>query len=69
MVKVGRSKYSVTDYGGAPSRRKFGGLWYRNAGSAYSKPTSQSRARAFRWKGYSARVVKAPNGGYVVYFR
>ena len=66
MVIKGRSKYP--EYGGAPSRRKFGGVWYRNAGGVYPKTTSQSRARAFRNKGYSARVVQAPDGGYVVYY-
>jgi len=67
MAVRGRSK--CPEYGGAPSRRKFGGKWYKNAGGVYDKRTTQSRARAARSKGYSARVVQAPGGGYVLYLR
>ena len=66
MPKKGRSKYP--EYGGAPSRRKFGGEWFKNAGGIYSKSVSQSRASSFREKGYKARISKV-NGGYAVYYR
>jgi len=67
MAVRGRSKYP--EYGGAPSRRKFDGEWFKNAGGVYDKATTQLRAREARATGHKARVVEAPGGGYALYLR
>jgi len=51
------------------SRRKFAGKIYKLYGSFKTKRDAQILAKSYRKMGTPSRIVKAPDGKYLVYMR